>query len=468
MNNTQKTLTVNLTPQVVKWLRDTVLGTMRFMREELEAETGAPEDSPLPLAQSLIYSGEVLKAIYAAEAFAKKPEVNPDVGAEWRMLGAEERLEKGDEMESPAGEWLAVDIKSVGHKVFIESGRCRRRVTSPGDGWRLLEVGETVQEGDYRKYNPYNAAWTLCDMSVGTKVTYEQRAEGDLFRRRVTPVEKATEDVDPGEGWRLSMPKVNPGKGWRLLAAGETVQDGDYRNSNPYNPAGWALCDISIGTKVTEEQIAHGVRYRRSVTEPTPVAKPAEVTPVEKAAEDVDPGDGWRLLKDGEVVQEGDQLCTFAAQSKYTAWVPARSTVGLTFDKATWLGRYRRRVTEPVHELDPGKGWRLLSGADDILQDGDEVVIDGSRHPTKCLGQVVSKMPYDNYRRRAPKPAEVKQKVELGSVGWWLRRPLEVGEVVQAGDQCSISGDWRPVNDSIGSIVTQADVEAGRFRRIRG
>lgn len=54
---------------------------------------------------------------------------------------------------------------------------------------------------------------------------------------------------------------------------------------------------------------------------------------------DVDPGEGWRLLKPHELVEEGDEF------RRYTTWTPSENWKSETRKQDSSAGPYRRRLT---------------------------------------------------------------------------------------------------------------------------
>jgi len=232
-----------------------------------------------------------------------------------------------------------------------------------------------------------------------------------------------------------AVPPVDPGDGWRLLEVGETIQDGDYRNSNPFDPAWWVPCDISIGAKVTAEQIAHGCRFRRRVTEPLPVETPAAVKPR------VDPGEGWKLLALGDTLEEGDQVHAFSSR-----WVPTKMA-GTTIINPEL--RYRRRTTPAP--ADDNANWRFMREGE-IIVEGDEFEYseDNWVPAYLSLGERLPGRDVGKYRRQCdPKPNPGR--------GWRL---LETGETVQQGDQYI---DWRNA-ECVGLVV---DARVHTYRRLK-
>lgn len=127
---------------------------------------------------------------------------------------------------------------------------------------------------------------------------------------------------------------------YRLVEMGEVIQDGD----EWYDEGVWRRSE-STGLKYVID-----IPVRRLV-------KPA-VTP---AAEPVKPapGEGWRLLKEGEKVEQGDEY-----YSKSVGWVPSDNwrTNGKQGTNPAFVLGYRRRVTQPAPVVSVGDRVKVLSG----------------------------------------------------------------------------------------------------------
>jgi hypothetical protein len=93
-----------------------------------------------------------------------------------------------------------------------------------------------------------------------------------------------------------------------------------------------------------------------------------KITEIEKRADQdlgaLDPGEGYRLLKDDEVIQEGDECwCSFCKAWETTA---APGDMPKMYNQA-----YRRKLEAPKPMIDPGEGYRLLQD-DEVIKAGDE------------------------------------------------------------------------------------------------
>jgi len=181
---------------------------------------------------------------------------------------------------------------------------------------------------------------------------------------------------------------------------------------------------------------------------------------------------GWRWLAVGEQINVGDQFMLGDDA------IPIKSYEAGGGVAPAWRECYRRRVepAEPAKETLPAisPGWRAMTAGEYTTINDD--YWDDFREDWRPAqeGQLLTKLNHCFYRRRVTeptsveKPAAVKSSPETCEWRGLKWRPLQINEVVQAGDQCKQEwGDWRPVNDTIGFAVTQEDVEVGRFRRNR-
>lgn len=95
--------------------------------------------------------------------------------------------------------------------------------------------------------------------------------------------------------------------------------------------------------------------------EPIEVLAPKSA-PTEKQTELPDPGEGWRWLSYGEVIEEDDEALIDAATEDWRKTIWAGKTFCSTFRPI------RRRVKVP----DPGPGHRLLK-VGEVIRKGDEI-----------------------------------------------------------------------------------------------
>jgi hypothetical protein len=165
----------------------------------------------------------------------------------------------------------------------------------------------------------------------------------------------------------------------------------------------------------------------------------------------MDPGEGYRLLRAGEVIEEGDEFL-----DPQGSWVRAFFSVGFPLDAydRAFRRRYpgvesdgrevdeeRRPAAERGSGTDPGEGYRLLD-AGEVIEEGDEYI---SEYPS------ARPMTWRPYRRL------VGHRNTLGSLSSRRKLPnvtyrsLRVGEVIEEGDEyLSFSGRWTPCDLTVG------------------
>lgn len=118
--------------------------------------------------------------------------VQPDPGEGWRWVEVGETLQAGDELPDDSGEWCGTGM--VGEACDSEC-RYRRRVEpapvqpDPGEGWRLLQSGETIQRGD--EVFGGTMWWKVSD-AVGLRL---KESRVGKYRRRVEPQAQGWEDI---------------------------------------------------------------------------------------------------------------------------------------------------------------------------------------------------------------------------------------------------------------------------------
>jgi hypothetical protein len=127
----------------------------------------APEGS-----QELAICAEALSHLqHCCDALAKLPE------PQYRMLEVGERIEEGDEFKYHNGLWCEV-LNSVGTKLNFAPKGCFRRRIKPNPQYRMLEVGEMIQEGDQF----YMGVWLPVEYAIGHELRPEWVGE---YRRRI-------------------------------------------------------------------------------------------------------------------------------------------------------------------------------------------------------------------------------------------------------------------------------------------
>jgi hypothetical protein len=167
--------------------------------------------------------------------------------------------------------------------------------------YRILQDHETLQNGDEWS-NPFCGYpdWEQDDSDYKQNRTVANakicHCNSKLQYRRPLPI----------------MP------GYRYLVAGDVVMEGDEYNSI----VNW-YPSISINCPITIQDVG---TYRRKLEAPKPM---------------VDPGEGYRLLKDDEVIKEGDECwCSF-----FKAW---ETTVAAGDTPKRYNRAYRRKLEQSI------------------------------------------------------------------------------------------------------------------------
>jgi hypothetical protein len=183
--------------------------------------------------------------------------------------------------------------------------------------YRILQDHEIIQVGDEYKSRDYS--WLTCMYSIGS-----------------TPKEKIDNEII--FSFRRPLP-IMPG--YRYLEASDVIQEGDE-----------CWCSSCEAWETTVAAGDTPKMYNRAYRRKLEVPKPT-----------VDPGKGYRLLADDEVIKEGDEYLSYQNDWRYSF------SVGSTpKSQELW---YRRKLEVPKPTVDPGKGYRLLAD-DEVIKEGDE------------------------------------------------------------------------------------------------
>ena len=154
----------------------------------------------------------------------------------------------------------------------------------PASRYRILEVGETIQEGD--EVEGSNGWQPVSDYPVRCCIP-------NSFRRRVSASESSSPNSESRiadlesrvaalEGLVAPPPSaVDPGEGYRLLDIGETIQFGD-EEADDESGGGWS----PVHRGGDEFSLTNWYPVRRKIAPPTT----------------------YRLLNPGEIIREGDEL----------------------------------------------------------------------------------------------------------------------------------------------------------------
>jgi len=221
----------------------------------------------------------------------------------------------------------------------------------------------------------------------------------------------------------------------------------------------------------------------------------------------VDPGEGWRLLKEGEKIERDDQFW----HDRGKEWL---------IGSAIWIGDpfndtfqpMRRRIPQPAPVVSVGDRVKVLSGPwagctgvvigslpmnlkikmDNVFVGGNNLtMIVGKTSSVEPLPPVVPEVLYrdlshgetirvedeflffGNWRAGSTEPRHIGNKLEkwhvrhrrpvrLQSPGW---RYLDAGETVQSGDEIARSKVWKWIqcSDSVGKPLTDDYLEHGVY-----
>lgn len=148
---------------------------------------------------------------------------------------------------------------------------------------------------------------------------------------------------------------------WRKLEDHETITKGCLVTSlgfrdEPYEVCWCGKCSPGCGMGLTVGE--YKKQYFTTVDFHAPAALP--VAPLPKATNKVDPGDGYRLLLDGEIIEKGDEVLR---GDKWMTTMVAGAAIG---DFMVALP-YRRKVATPKE-----KQKYIFLELGDIIKEGDE------------------------------------------------------------------------------------------------
>lgn len=302
---------------------------------------------------------------YRRKVEPKEPKVGPAAGLGYRSLSVGEVIQADDEaFFASANTW--VKTRNPGLRVQA-IGLAYRRKEPPvtytidgirpaaGPGYRRLSVGERLQADD-EVFFPATGVWGKTS-NPGFPVVNISLA----YRR-----------------------KVSPAPGYRFLRAGEITLEGD---EFEHSPGEWLPVSMSIGTAVSEFDETNRLLRRK---EPTPIG---QVTP-DPDAPAFNPGPGYRLLKAGELIEEGDEYRDSSEDRWETSWA-----VGDALHSEN-EGVYRRKVAPSI---DPGPGYRLLT-AHEPVEEGDEFFHHDAWLPTLNGGHGTAGLFEYPYRRSVVEP----------------------------------------------------------------
>jgi hypothetical protein len=189
---------------------------------------------------------EILRLRYVSEAAPKVRRMKSNAMCQDSMLHS---ITEHDETEScrieppcqpVEAEQPAAPCSNCGELAGDDECRkyCDLIAPDPGDGWRLLGLGEKLKEGDQYVARG-RTDWICMDKSYKGM---EQKWPNLIYRRRVEPA-----PVQP-----------DPGEGWRLLQSGETIQ----RDDEVFGGTMWWKVGGAVGRHLKESRVG---KYRRRV-----------------------------------------------------------------------------------------------------------------------------------------------------------------------------------------------------------
>jgi hypothetical protein len=229
--------------------------------------------------------------------------VNPGYGYE---LVDSNDVKMGDEIYMradyygyKAGQWRPVAASDLrGSSGYWENVPLRRAKAIP-PGWKLVPLGEPLQEGDrygWEYSDPDNTGWNVSDGRSGYA--------GHAFRSSDAYIRRIPEPVSIPEPVKPTAPVH-----YFTLSPGTKIEPGDEVNT----VEGW-LPTTMVGHDVPENS-----EYRRKLG---------------------DPGEGYRFLNIGEVATLDDWVCIGKA------WERVWGLDGTVVNDG-WAGRFRRALVTP-------------------------------------------------------------------------------------------------------------------------
>jgi len=234
----------------------------------------------------------------------------PDPGAGYRLLVAGELVQEGDELYGSEGCWTPRTVFSIGKRQEFDTlFPTRRKITvDPGEGYQLLNRGETIKSGD-----------EIYDGEKWRRTYLRDTVQCATFRRKIT--------IDPGEGYRLLEPN-------EILAVGDELH-------NCYSGMWEKFYDYTAG-----QPLCPGLVARRRVED-----RRVPVAPY--------PGDGYRMLKIGEVRLRGDEYWDGKSWNQ-------TADVGVPIWDFSF--NYRRKIAPVATRSTPSKQYRLLNVGEMIIE----------------------------------------------------------------------------------------------------
>jgi len=187
-----------------------------------------------------------------------------------------------------------------------------------------------------------------------------------------------------------TVPTPDVSAEWVILGPDAVMQDGDEFEASD---GSWVPTKYKIGSRITDFD-GSGRRYRRRVTPDNPV---------EIDGDKPDVGEGWRDLKEDDILRLGDEVRVGHGAGRWVATVNFGMRVG------DMSQPYRRRVTpvEPAAPAKPlyhGYGWRWLAEGETLCEQDERVDAAGKFEKLLNIGWGATADESFTYRRRVSKP----------------------------------------------------------------
>lgn len=326
-----------------------------------------------------------------------------------RLLNVGETIEKGDEYLSLAtGEWVKLVEGCTLFGQPVPMPRLYRRPEAPkppadvGEGYRPLHAGEFVSN-DHDVYDSCLGRWisaVTASLCVGSRLPPELTGFYRCRQENYYYLPKYSNIAYGDEFFNGAWSKVTPGE--------------------------------ANGKPVTKE-LAY--RYRRP-----------------KSAA------GWRLLEKGECLKAGD----FHVDCNTGRWVEADKLYSGMVARTGHVRRPQKLLDACIQEeLDGLKKTckELEKSSYPVAKDHCKAVMDNLRIDSDTSSKSFLIDSIDKLASLVKK-----YETQLGKMKETPHRMLVKGEVIIAGDECVISGNWHPVDTgAIGQGLWESNV--GKFRR---
>jgi hypothetical protein len=243
----------------------------------------------------------------------------------------------------------------------------------PGYGFQLCSADDP-QRTDYYNTHGHHAVWAESWTHVGCAACIHWRK----------PIAAGPD----GKAWVESEWEMVPGDANPIIGDRFCFDEG------------WAERQVLIGYNVTaSEWCSNRDGYPRAFARRKPVNR-------------VDPGEGWRLLEDGEVIRDGDEFhFCYATRGE---WIKSASYGLIVGSPSTATGVYRRRIQSKPEP--PSHEW--VSVKDRLPEKPQRVAAinhgNGKAHCTEWNGTTFSLNPKPHYWMPLPPPPKSDAEIAWG------------------------------------------------------